>query len=457
MQQNKNINKSIITVLIIFTLSAFILYFYEISPHIELINNLKAELINSKRQLVLSRKNNNSNNSNNSDIKKNIVLLKPPAIKETHHLLTIDFKQMNIREAIYQLAKYLKINVILSPQIQGETTFYLHEVASFHAFEVLLKSHGLAKWQLGNIWFITTSEELIKQQQEEIKWHTLQEESLNLVTETWQLNFAQAKDILFILKDNQNSFLSKRGYVNMDGRTNRLIIIDTKDHIAAIHRLLEKLDVPIKQILIHVRLINIDESLERELGLDFTLSGQLSLAKLTTVKNQILLDMKLAAMQHQGKAELISNPILFTGNQQLASIESGEEIPYQEISESGGTAVSFKKAVLALKVKPQILPNNKILLQLQINQDRPNSRMVQGVPSITTEQIISNVLVNNGQTIVLGGIYETNLAQNQKQLPFMNEIPILGSFMKQTNTQHNKRKLLILVTPSVVTYENESK
>ncbi|HSW71329.1 MAG TPA: type IV pilus secretin PilQ, partial [Gammaproteobacteria bacterium] len=163
-----------------------------------------------------------------------------------------------------------------------------------------------------------------------------------------------------------------------------------------------------------------------------------------------LLDVKLAALENAGHGELISSPSLFTANQQLASIEAGEEIPYQEASSSGATTVVFKKAVLSLKVRPQLLPGKKILLQLHINQDRPNTRLVLGVPTISTRQLLTNVLIPNGQTVVLGGIYEINKEKSKETFPFLAKLPLVGSFFQLNKQRHNKRELLIFVTPRVI-------
>jgi type IV pilus assembly protein PilQ len=155
-------------------------------------------------------------------------------------------------------------------------------------------------------------------------------------------------------------------------------------------------------------------------------------------------------MENAGRGQLISDPSLYTANQQTASIESGEEIPYQEVSVSGGTATAFKKAVLSLKVTPQIMPGGKVLLQLQINQDRPSSLIVQGVPAITTRQLATNILVNNGQTLVLGGIYEQNNEHTVERVPFLSKIPLLGLLFQQQDVKINKRELLIFVTPKII-------
>lgn len=261
-----------------------------------------------------------------------------------------------------------------------------------------------------------------------------------------QINYAKAADIAVLLKDKNNSLLSKRGTLSVDARTNTIWIQDTGVQIEEIRELVKQLDIPVKQVLIEARIVNVTKDFARDLGIRFgisrpthlsgTLSGANQLAQnvapadvvplsdrlnvdlaatpvsaspasvglaLAKLGDGILLDLELSALESEGRGEVISSPRLITTNQQSAVIESGEEIPYQEATSSGATAVAFKKAVLSLKVTPQITPDNKIMMDLQINQDTPSPQTFNGVPAILTKEIQTNVLVNNGQTIVLGG------------------------------------------------------
>jgi type IV pilus assembly protein PilQ len=368
--------------------------------------------------------------------------------------LSVELQNTNLPDAIRFIAKLLDMNVIISPAVHGMAVMNLHDAAPEDALNMLLISHSLAKSRVGKLWFIAPQEELFKRKQEELKWQELNEEAAPLTSEILQMKYAKANEIAKLLQD---SYLSKRGRVRVDARTNIICIQDTEERLLRIRHFIDRLDVSVKQISITARLVSIDSDYERDLGLQFQVKGEavdaqnghysLALAKLA---DGSLLDVKLAALENAGHAELISSPGLFTANQQLASIEAGEEVPYQEVSESGGTAVVFKKAVLGLKVIPQVLPGKNIQLRLQINQDRPNAKMVQGMPSISTRQIISNVLVKSGQTIVLGGIYEMNTENGESGLPFVNRIPILCWLFRQQNMHHHKRELLIFVTPRII-------
>lgn len=380
--------------------------------------------------------------------------------------MSLDFQDVNLRDAIKQVAKVMDRNVLISPTVQEVVSIHLKNTSPQQVFATLLSSYHLAQLKLGNIFYIAPHEELIKSKKAEIAWQEMQDNNLTLGTQIIQLQYARADDIFQLFKNDSNQFLSKRGRMIVDSRTNVIIINDVMEKILKIEKIIKRLDVPVKQIAITARLASVDSDFEKELGINFLVniptanSAQsvpgmqlptsyysLMVAKLA---DETSLDVKLAALESEGHAELISSPSLFATNQQTASIETGEEIPYQHVTETGGTAVVFKKAVLALKVTPQVLPNNMVLLQLQINQDRPNSQMILGMPTISTRQITTSVLIKNGQTIALGGIYETVAENSQQRLPFISQIPIIGLLFKQQHVRNNKRELLIFITPKII-------
>jgi type IV pilus assembly protein PilQ len=381
------------------------------------------------------------------------------------HSVSLDINNINLREALSILAQKMNRAIVLSPTISGNVSLHFKNIMPEQAFQFLLESHGLQAWQRGNIWYITTMEKLIKQQEEQSKWRETLENTVSLVTQVWQVHYAKVDDIAHWLKDEGHSWLSKRGRLYIDTRANILCIEDTKKRIATIQYLLKKLDVPVKQVLIEARLASIDSDYEQELGIDFTainneVTGEVKTEALnkprhfslavSKLADNSLIDIKLVALENQGHAQLISSPSLFTASHQMASIEAGEEIPYQESTSSGATAVVFKKAVLSLKVTPQILPSNKVLLKLQVNQDRPSAHTILGVPAISTRQIVSNVLVANGHTIVLGGIFESNRENAAGYLPFLGKIPGLGWLFGVQSQRERKRELLVFVTPKIV-------
>lgn len=353
--------------------------------------------------------------------------------------VTLHFNKINLNQAIYALAHVLHINVILNPKIKGDVTLNLRDAEPTQAFKFLLSTYHLGYLIKNNIWYVAP-EEIIQKE---------------TITKIWKIKFARAADIFNLIP---------AAKIKMDDRTNTIYAKDTRANIKSFDELISHLDVPVKQLEIEVRLVSVDCDNAEQLGMGFentngnksavtdleqNSTGSFSIA-IATLADHSLLDVKLAALESSGRAEILSNPHLFTANLQSASIEAGEEVPYQAISGSGGTAVEFKKAVLGFKVTPQILPNDKVLLSIQINQDRPNNKLILGVPTISTRQLRTNVLANDRQTIVLGGVYEINTEHNEQGLPYLNQIPVLGWLFKQRTKRLAKRELLIFVTPKIL-------
>lgn len=381
--------------------------------------------------------------------------------------IIIQFQELPLQDALNFLAKQLNINIIISPTIHGTASFHLKKISPQNAFDLLLITHDLTKQKINNVWYIRPRNEFIQVKQQESHLQAVIDEAEPLITYVWQIHYAKANDIATLLKGANSALLSKRGHVHVDIRTNIICVQDIAERMRDIHKVIQRLDVPVQQVLIEVQLASIDSDYEHELGVSYTdqqttsndkdqlasayspLSVHYGLAVFKFIDGS-LLRMQLSALEKSGHGELISSPSLFTANQQTASIESGEEIPYQEISRSGATGVAFKKAVLSLKVTPQVMPGHHVLLQLQVNQDKPSNRIILGVPAITTRQMRTNVLVKSGQTIVLGGIYESDKGHQQQGVPVLNKIPLVGWLFKQQNVTDNKRELLIFVTPKVI-------
>jgi type IV pilus assembly protein PilQ len=381
--------------------------------------------------------------------------------------ISLDLQNAPIQEAIHILAKWCDMDVVISSQIEGVVTLHLKNSSAIEAFDHVLSSHDLIKWKTNHSWFVGTQEEFLQRKQEDLKLQNTLAESSILVTRVWQIHYAKAEDLARILQDNTNTLLSARGHVRVDARTNMLCVQDVENHMLEIDRLLRRLDVPVQQVLIKARLASVDSDFERELGVDFNVlsptgnagvssdSPAFSSAKqyaltVAQLADGSMLDVQLSALENEGHGELISSPSLFTANQQTASIESGEEIPYQEVSKSGATSVAFKKAVLSLKVTPQVMPDHQVMLELQVNQDKPSNRMVLGVPAISTRQMSTHILIKNGQTIVLGGIYESDKEAGQRRIPFLGKIPLVGLLFRHQNSVLRKRELLIFVTPKII-------
>lgn len=373
-----------------------------------------------------------------------------------------DLKEVNLRDALQILAKWTKRNLVLSPAIEGSVSLHVQNVPLDEVFSFLLQTHGLALTQVGELWYVSPRAALMKDKQDEVKWHALLEDSAPVVTTFWELQYARAEELAQWLQKGPHSLLSKRGQVRSEAGSNILILQDTAERMTTLTGLIKRLDVPVKQVLIEARLASIDSDYKEELGLRFSVMKPAEPTKLDAygrfglvlaqLTDNHLLDVKLSAMENAGHGELISSPSLLTASQQTASIEAGEEIPYQESTSSGATTVVFKKAVLSLQVRPQILPGKKVLLALQVNQDRPNTRLVLGVPTISTRQMKTVVLVASGHTVVLGGIYELNKEKNEESLPFLGKLPLVGWLFQEKDHRHSKRELLVFVTPRIVEY-----
>ncbi len=376
---------------------------------------------------------------------------------------SIDLQDVSLADVLHMIAKFDGQNVIVSRSVAGIISLHLHHVSARETFKLLLASHGLVSVSLGSVAFITLKDDWVKHEADQLKMQELKDTVAPLVTQVWQIHYARAQDISHLLGESGHSLLSRRGQVHIDKRTNSLCIQDTVDRIQQMALLIRRVDVPVQQVLIEAHLASVDSDFERNIGVHFstqkkgiTFSGLGSAAAnatsdvLVAKLDSAFLTMQLNALESSGHGELISSPRLFTANQQTAAIESGEEIPYQEESANGGTMVMFKKAVLSLKVTPQILPGKKVLLQLQINQDKPSKLVVQGVPAISTRQLSTSILVRDGETVVLGGVYESNREHGVQAIPFLAKIPLLGFLFQQNDTIDNKRVLLIFVTPKII-------
>lgn len=381
--------------------------------------------------------------------------------------IDISIPELPLIDAIRLLANEANINVVINSEVNGVAALQVTHANPKEVLQSLLVTHDLVKSVNGGVWYIAPRSLVAKQLQSDIDLEVLQESAATLLHQSWRLRYARASDVMAMIKNNE-SVSSERGQVWIDVRTNLIAARDTKERLKFINELIRKVDVPIQQVLIEARLVSVDQDAERQLGVEyavketsrqqpalsggafkFAAQGHYSVA-VAHLPDGSLLDIRLLALERAGKARLISSPSLFTANNQEATIEAGEEVPYQEVSESGGTAVAFKKAVLGLKVTPQVLPNQQLLLALKINQDRPSVRQVQGVPSINTRQIVTNVQVKSGKTIVLGGIFEKDEEEGQEMLPILGNIPIIGLLFTQKGKRQHKRELLIFVTPKII-------
>lgn len=410
--------------------------------------------------------------------------------------ISLNFQNIQIRAVLQLLADFTGVNIVVSDKVNGNITLRLNDVPWDQALDIILTTQGLAKRESGNVVLIDTSADFTQRENGELKEQEAAKKLAPIRSDLLQINYAKATDIATMLKDKNNSLLSDRGVLSVDVRTNTIWLQDTGARIQEIRELVEKLDVPVKQVSIEARIVNMTKDCELDLGvrwgvskpkhLSGTLEGANQLAGPTAPANLpanvpiaerlnldllavpasgppasvgialaklgsgVLLDLELSALESEDRAEIVASPRLMTTNQVPAVIKSGEDIPYQESTSSGATAVAFKQAVLSLKVTPQITPDGKLLLDLQINQDSDSGRRVQNVPIILTKSIETSVLVNNGQTIVLGGIYQQSKSNQIKRIPFLGTIPVLGNLFRSVDVKSSNDELLIFITPRII-------
>jgi type IV pilus assembly protein PilQ len=431
----------------------------------------------------------------------------------TGERLTLNFQEIETRAVLQLLADASGQNIVVSDSVTGNVTLRLQNVPWDQALDIVLRTKGLDKRKQDNVIIVAPQEELASREKADLAAKKDLQELAPLRSEYLQVNYAKAQDMASLIKSQGGTLLSNRGNVAVDERTNTLLLQDTADRLADIRRLVATLDIPVRQVLIEARIVVVNDDFKRDLGArvgyttaqsngngiwttsgtaaatDTTLGSALSnLSKtgspypvsiptgtggapqrynvnlpvptpagsfaLGILGSNYIVDLELSAAQAETRAEVISSPRVITANQKEATIEQGTEIPYQQSASSGATTISFKKAVLSLKVTPQITPDNRIILDLDVKKDTIGTITVASggvnVPSIDTREIATQVLVNDGQTVVLGGILETEHRDAQTKVPFLGDIPVLGNLFKEQNKTNNKDELLIFVTPKIV-------
>lgn len=412
--------------------------------------------------------------------------------------LSVNFQDIPVRQVLQQIADYNDFNLVVSDGVSGNLTLRVKEVPWPQLLDIILRMKGLEKRMDGSVLLVATAAEIAQLRQQKLEQEKVTAELQPLESEIIAVRFAKAADIAALLSDSAATrMLSERGAISIDTRTNSLLIRDVTINIQAMKAIIAALDVPVKQVQIEARIVSLNEGDLQELGVRWGFSStngshsvggsiENNLANLnlygdsdsslddflnvnlaatsvnaSTIAFQVaklgsdtLLDLELSALQRESRAEVISSPRLITTNKQPAYIEQGTEIPYLEAASSGATSVNFKKAVLSLKVTPQITSDNRLILDLNVTQDRPGQVVKTGTGeavAIDTQRIGTQVLVNNGETIVLGGIYQHSVSDTVDQVPLLGDIPLLGALFRRTYQQMGKSELLIFVTPTVVT------
>jgi type IV pilus assembly protein PilQ len=436
----------------------------------------------------------------------------------TGERLTLNFQDIDVRSVLQLLADTSGQNIVVSDSVTGNLTLRLQNVPWDQALDIVLRTKGLDKRRQDNVIIIGPTEELATREKAELEAHKEVQELSPIRSEFMQANYAKVADLAKMIRPTagaaggggRNSMLSNRGSLSIDERTNTLMVQDTADNLSEIRRLVQALDVPVRQVLIEARIVVVSDTFERDLGAQFgvtsaqqngsngllavtgsgtgadtmiqsaltNLSSGLPVAPVATpalanrymvntpaantngsigislLGGSYLVDLALSAAENEGKSETISSPRVITANQKQATIMQGVEIPYQESASSGATTTQFKNAVLSLKVTPLITPDNRVILDLDVSDDTVGQQVTSAtggsVPSIDTRQIQTQVLVGDGQTVVLGGILETTKSYAANKIPWLGDIPILGNLFKSTTNINNKTELLIFITPKIL-------
>ena len=435
-----------------------------------------------------------------------------PDREYTGERLTLSFQDIETRAVLQLLADVSGRNIIVSDSVAGNVTLRLQNVPWDQALDIVLATKGLDMRENGGVIIVAPADEIASREKADLEARKDIRELEPLLSEFLQVNYAKAGDLAELMKGKGgkgNAMLSERGTVAIDERTNTLLVQDVSENIREIRRLVSTLDIPVRQVLIESRIVIVNDNFSRDLGMRWgvtgvhdTSDGLIAVSGSSTGTNTIvnsaltnqqstgsrypvqlpalqdrynvnlpvanpagrlglallgedyLVDLELSALQAEGRGEVISSPRVITANQKQASIRQGVEIPYQESSSSGATSTQFKEAVLSLTVTPQITPDDRIIMDLKVTKDSVGKVVSDArggsVPSIDTREVVTQVLVNNGQTVVLGGVYETEEGESVSKVPFLGDIPGVGVLFRSTRKISNKTELLIFVTPKIL-------
>ena len=417
--------------------------------------------------------------------------------------ISLNFQDIEIRAVLQLIADFTELNLVASDTVSGRITLRLQNVPCDQALELVLKTKGLDKRQIGNVLMVAPAAEIAERERQQIEANKQIAELAPLVSEFVRIRYANAANVVQLFEagsEEGGSLISARGSVVVEPRTNSLIITETAPKLAEIRGLIELVDIPIRQVMIEARIVIAQSDATKNLGIEWggayldtnndnitSVSGNTEnvvnlnesvingtqpqvdypgalLVDLGVTRSSgfavgftsgdLFLTAELSALEAAGEGEVVSQPKVITGDKQQASIKSGTEVPYQESSASGETTTSFKDAVLSLDVTPNITPDDRIMLDLQVNQDSIGELVPSGqggfIPSIDTTQLNTQVLVGNGETVVLGGVFKTEDIESVNKVPFFGDLPYIGAFFRNQSTSHKKTETLIFITPRIL-------
>ena len=409
--------------------------------------------------------------------------------------LSLNFQDIEVRSVLQLIADFTGLNLVASDTVSGSITLRLQNVPWDQALDLILKTKGLDKRQIGNVLLVAPADEIAARERLELETNKQIAELAPVRLDIIQVNYAKAGDVVDLIQADKE-LISSRGFVSSDARTNTISVRESAQKLDEIRRLVTTWDVPVRQVSIEARLVRATTNVSEDLGVRwggagydvsgnnvFSVggsqgavgeardaagggSGSISFPGALAVNlgaagggtsslaigwgsDDFLVDLELSALESDGKVEIVSQPRVVTADRQPAFIKSGQDIPYQEASSSGATTTDFVEAVLSLEVTPQITPDDKIIMDLQVNQDSVGQDTDAG-PAINTNSVSTQVLVGNGETVVLGGIFESNNSTTITKTPFLGDIPYLGRLFKRTQVSEIRSELLIFITPKII-------
>ena len=403
--------------------------------------------------------------------------------------LSLNFQDIDVRSVLQLIADFTNLNLVASDTVQGGITLRLQNVPWDQALDLVLKTKGLDKRKIGNVLLVAPADEIAARERQELESQKQISELAPLRRELLQVNYAKAADIakLFTSVTSAEAKADERGSITVDERTNNIIAYQPQDRLDELRRIVTQLDIPVRQVMIEARIVEANVDYDKSLGVrwggsvrnrgnwntsgasdgrtigtpeststnssfvDMGAAGSTSGIGIAFITDNVLLDLELTAMEKTGNGEIVSQPKVVTSDKETAKILKGTEIPYQEASSSGATSVSFKEASLSLEVTPQITPDNRIIMEVKVTKDEPDYlNKVQDVPPIKKNEVNAKVLVNDGETIVIGGVFSNTQSKVVDKVPFLGDVPYLGRLFRRDVVSEKKSELLVFLTPRIM-------
>ncbi len=408
------------------------------------------------------------------------------AFSYTGEKLSLNFQDIEVRSVLQLIADFTDLNLVASDTVQGSITLRLQNVPWDQALDLVLKTKGLDQRKIGNVLLVAPADEIAARERQELESQQQIAELAPLRRELIQVNYARAADIASLFASVTAGDGEQRGSITVDDRTNSIIALETQQKLDELRRIVVQLDIPVRQVMIEARIVEANVGFDKALGVrwggsinagdrfdvfgrnpggtgqmptpsanspfvDMGVAGATSGIGIGFITNNTILDLQLSAMESTGNGEIISQPKVVTSDKETAKILKGSEIPYQEASSSGATTTAFAEAVLSLEVTPQITPDNQVIMEVVVTKDEPDfTNEVNGVPTIRKNEVNAKILVGDGETIVIGGVFSSETQTTREKVPFLGDLPVLGKVFRRDVSLENKSELLIFLTPRII-------